>query len=620
VSDRHASRESTEARRIVAAVGCRLEFAAIVRAWFTVATGLAGVWLALLLVRRIAGLGPDWLTTETLLGLPVVALLIAFLVTCKPTEIEAARKIDTTCGASDLFLTIAQLSSSGGGYQVVVTEQAEQLAPGIRPSEIVPWKWQLPTVRLAAVAAVLVLASLFLPQLDPFGAAESANATVAVRRDLQESRRATSIRAAELSARRESAALADGTDKSLAELAAELRRLTDDRSAVSLKALDSRQRSVEARWREARNDKGVARLLENAQANQFLGQADSRSRQWAEELAKGQTDSLDEAFASLQDELETLAPSGDDVDRQERERLVRQQIAELQRFAGNQLESQFAETAMQRAMSQLDSMRIEPELKSEAAAAARESIELAQQEMHEIAQSADELASLERALSVIQSAKQLAQSGSSESAQNDESRIQEFVDQYAKLQGDMGKETSGDDQGGENEGMPNSPGQQVASTDGQSGLKDEAKSGATIQGRAADRSLNSSSGEGDGRAAGRENDRAQTAFRDARESLSLDESRRLLAMRRQGLSEAGEASEEYRKIVRSLQKRVSTAIEVEEIPPGYVSGIRRYFDSLDKTSQEGGPGKQDGPGGGPAAESDESPVADDSGEAADDSP
>lgn len=607
--------QCNSAERLTQRVVARLRISDICLTFSSTMYWLGAACLVALLIRRLCGVGPDWFVAEVLVVPPVLAVLIAFGTANKPTVVEAARSIDMTCRADDLFLTLAQLRSSGGGYEVVVAEQAEQLAAGIRPSEIVPWRWQRPAGRLAVGATVFVLAVAFLPQLDPFGAAESANTTVAVRRDLEESRRATSIRAAELTARREPAVLADGADESLAELAAELRRLTDDRSAVGLQDLESRQRSVEARWREARNDNSVARLLENAQANQFLGQADNESRQWTEELAEGQTDSLDEAFESLQDQLEELASSADDVDRQERERQARKQIAELQRFAGNQLESQFAETAMKRAMSQLDSMRLDPELKSEAAAAARESIDLAQQEMHEIAQKAEQLASLEQALNAIQSAKQLAQSGDDKPGQSDEARIQEFVDQYAKMQGEEGKDDSEYDQRGENEGMPKSPGPQVASTDGQSGSKDDAQSGATSQGRAADRSSNGSSGKGDGRAAAKENDRAETAFRDARETLSLDENRRLLTMRRQGLSEAGEVSEEYRELVRSLQKRVSTAIEVEEIPPGYVSGIRRYFDSLDQSSHE------DGLNGSPStAESEANPDVDGTGEAADDAP
>ena len=598
----------TSAERLVQRVVVRLRIAHFCFIFSATMCWLVAACLVALLIQRLCGVGPDWFTADVLAVLPVFAVLIAFGAGHKPTLVEAARKIDTTCGANDLFLTFVQLRSCGGAYQVVVSDQAEKLSVGIRSSEIVPWNSRRPVVRLAGGTVVFVLAMQFVPQFDPFGIEKSANTFVAVRRDLEESRRATSIRAAELSARRDSAALVDGRDEFLVELAAELRRLTDDRLAVSLPELESRQRVLVARWRAARNDQSVARLLENAQANQFWGRTDNGNRKWVEDVAEGQMDSLDEAFATLQDEFAELASSADDVDRQGLERHVRQQIAELQRFSGNQLESKFAETAMQRAMSQLDSMRLEPELESEAATAARESIELAQQEMHQIAQNAKDVALLEDALNAIQSAKQLAQSDSGKTSQSDGSRIQKFVDQYAKLQDEDGD--AGNDQRRENEDMPNSTGQQVASTGGQSESKDEAKSGVASEGKSAGRSTNSSFGQ----ATVRENDRAETAFRDARESLRLEETRRLLAMRRQGLSEVGEVSDEYRKLVRSLQRRVLTAIEVEEVPPGYVSGIRRYFDSLDQT------GQQDSFNGRHPVESADSSVAVDSGEAINDVP
>ncbi|MDA1166580.1 MAG: hypothetical protein O3B13_26080, partial [Planctomycetota bacterium] len=77
-----------------------------------------------------------------------------------------------------------------------------------------------------------------------------------------------------------------------------------------------------------------------------------------------------------------------------------------------------------------------------------------------------------------------------------------------------------------------------------------------------------------------ENDAVETAFRSERETLLIEPGRRLLLLRRTGLSEAGSSSQEYRLLVKSLQQRIDTAIEVEEIPPGYVSGIRAYFDAL----------------------------------------
>ncbi len=621
---REDSHQRPEARQLLDQVRGRLRLAEFTGRWLQAIFGIGSLALIALLIRRFGGVGPDWLTAEALVGLPVVALLIAVLMSRKPTVMETARKIDTFCGASDLFLTLVQLKSSAGEYQSVIVRQADLRAVEIVLSEVVRWHWHRPAVRLSIGAGVLTSVVLFLPQFDPFGAVDSSMAAVAVRRDFQDSRRQTTARLAELSTKRESAAVSRQLDKSLAELAAKLQQFAKDRSVTGLQDLDARQREVEAQWREARRVEVVSKLLDQAQATQFFESIDQQSRQWLQELAKGQTQSLDKTFDALAENLGELADSQGNAERQQLEKQVRQAMAELQRFAGNQLQSQSIKSAMKRATSQLDTARLDPALRSEAIAAAKESLELARAEIQDVASDAARLDSLEKALGAIQSAKQLAQQlaqqNSPESTGKNESTIQEFVEQYAKLQGEEGKQASGNDQRGEKVGMSDSPGQQVASADGQSGSNEEATAGAASQGRAADRSTNGSSDQGDGRGAAKENDRAETAFRDARESLSLDESRRLLSMRRQGLSEAGEASEEYRKIVRSLQKRVSTAIEVEEIPPGYVSGIRRYFDSLDQTSQQDGPGKQNGPGGGSTAESEKSPVVDGSGEAADDAP
>jgi hypothetical protein len=606
------SQQRPEAMQIVDRVIGRLQLAELTSKWLQAIFWIGLLVFGVLLSRRLCGLWPELFTVEILLWLPILTALIALCAAQKPTSLEAARKIDTFCGTSDLFLTLVQLKSAAGEYQSLPVQQADLLAAEIVPSEVVPWDWHRPVVRVGGGAAVLISAILFLPQLDPFGVAESGTAAVAARRNLQESRRETAIRAAELSAKHVSDTLTHGADESLAELAAELRQLTADRSASSLKSLEVRQREIEARWREARSDTGMVRLLEQAQSNQFFGGSDNRGRRWTEELAEGQTNSLDEAFESLRDGLEKLASAEDGVDRKALEKQVRQQMAELQRFAGNQLQSQSAEAAMKRAMSQLDSARLNPDLQTEAVEAARESIELGRGELHELAKNAEQLAAFEKALNAIQSAKQLTQDGTQQPSDKHQAAIQEFVEQYAKMEGEGAKQQG--DPSGDGEGKSKSQGQQVASAAGQSESKGSGKVGAKTHGQSENGASKDSAERGPGRSASRENNLAKSDFRDARERASLDTTRRLLAMRRQGLSDAGETSQEYRELVRSLQKRVSTAIEVEEIPPGYVSGIRSYFDSLDQESKQEGSRSVD------AGESKEGTTTDDSSEAADGAP
>lgn len=595
------SQETSKVQRLVDRVVARLWISAVGETWLRLMLWLGSACFAALLIRRLSGLGPEWSSAEVAFGVPVLAGLIAAIAAQRPTVLAAARKIDVCCETSDLFLTHAQLESSAGEYQSAIAQQAEVLAEELWPSVIVPWCWQRPVARLAIAVATLVLAFLFLPQLDPFGNVDSTTAAVAVRRDLQDSRRETAIRTAELSLRRASSELLNETEASLVELAAELRQLTADRTLTGFENLEDRQREIEAHWREARSDDGISRLLEQADSNQFFGASENRGKQWARELADGRTGSLDEAFESLQNRLEKLASAEDGVKRQALEKQVRQQIAGLQRFAGNQLQSQSAEAAMKRAMSQLDSARLNPDLETEATEAARDSIELGREELHELAKNAEQLASLEKALKAIQSAKQLTQDGTRQSSDQNQAAIQEFVDQYAMMEAEGAKQKG--DQVGVDEGKSKSPGQQVASAAGQSDSKGPGKGRVKSQGDSGNRASKISSERGPGRAASRENNLAKSDFRDARERANLDASRRLLAIRRQGISDTGETTQEYRQLVRSLQERVITAIEVEEIPPGYVSGIRSYFDSLDRLSEQSG-GSTDG-----SEESSEAPDA-----------
>jgi hypothetical protein len=604
-------------------VARRLWLARLGRTWATAMFWFGGVCFLMSLIRRPGGLDAGWFLVELLAGGALIAALFAFLVVRKSTVLAAARKVDASCEANDLFLTLVQLETASGEYQPVISQRADLRSASVVPSAVVPWHWQRPVAALFGGLGVLIAASLFLPQFDPFGNVGSATAAVAARQDLLESRHETTSRLAEISARRESAMFTDEVDQSLEKLAAELRQLTVDRFASGLKDLDVRQREIEARWREARSQNEVSRVLEQAQATQLLGEFDQRSRQWIAELARGQTRSVDEVFRSLSSDLEKLDSISDGAEREPLEKKIRQAMAELQRFAGNQLQSQPIEAAMKRAMSQLDSSRLNSSLQKESTQASQESLKLAQAELHEVANDTAQLASLEQALNAIQSAKQLAQQNASQSSEGvgkNEAAIHEFVEQYADLKGEAGNRPSengprsGVDPSPSAESQDGQPGQHVADSAGRSEPDSPGTGGRSTLESEANTSEGSSAQHGAGRSTARENQLSETGFRDSREAAALDAARRLMTMRRLGLADAGKSSQEYREHVRSLQKRVSTAIEVEEIPPGYVSGIRGYFDSLDERAAE----EQVTPG---DVRTSDAPVpASDSSEAADDVP
>ncbi|MEY3172832.1 MAG: hypothetical protein RLZZ436_745, partial [Planctomycetota bacterium] len=76
-------------------------------------------------------------------------------------------------------------------------------------------------------------------------------------------------------------------------------------------------------------------------------------------------------------------------------------------------------------------------------------------------------------------------------------------------------------------------------------------------------------------------------YKDERTRAQITAGKLLLSIRtREAASEKDFDPEELRKYensVSEIRNGVQAAIESEEIPPGYVDGIKQYFDSLDST-------------------------------------
>ena len=56
----------------------------------------------------------------------------------------------------------------------------------------------------------------------------------------------------------------------------------------------------------------------------------------------------------------------------------------------------------------------------------------------------------------------------------------------------------------------------------------------------------------------------------------------LLSLKTKGVTEGGEdAKLQYAEQIKIVKQGVSEAIDQEQIPPGYVDGIKKYFNDLD---------------------------------------
>ena len=57
-------------------------------------------------------------------------------------------------------------------------------------------------------------------------------------------------------------------------------------------------------------------------------------------------------------------------------------------------------------------------------------------------------------------------------------------------------------------------------------------------------------------------------------------------MKTKGLSDSGDITDaDYKRIVGEIQQSLDDVIEQEQIPPGYLGGIKKYFDTLDKEKE-----------------------------------
>ena len=78
-----------------------------------------------------------------------------------------------------------------------------------------------------------------------------------------------------------------------------------------------------------------------------------------------------------------------------------------------------------------------------------------------------------------------------------------------------------------------------------------------------------------------EDDSVKTKFTSEISKSALTAGKVLLSLKTKGQSDSGDARQNYRKSVKAIKQGVSEAIDKEEIPKGYIEGIKKYFNSLE---------------------------------------
>jgi hypothetical protein len=300
-------------------------------------------------------------------------------------------------------------------------------------------------------------------------------------------------------------------------------------------------------WRKLSNEKLKELLSHNAQGQEFGAISKDKLEKWTKELQEGSTKSLQQELEEIKKDLEELAKTDDPIKKAELEQKIKKRMKELSDFASDKVNSKPLTAALQRAMKQLETAKMEG-LDKESVEAAERSLDLTKLELKEIAQSAKDLKALEEALKVVQMAKQLNDQEKLDGEQAEGAQtIEEYAEFYSQLLAQLGMtegEGDGEDTGGE--GM------------GEGGIAPE-------------------------------DDSVETDFKTEQSKSAVTAGKVLLSVKTKGLSDKGDAKKEYRSLIQKVKQGYSEAILQEQIPPGYHDGIKRYFDNLDKNDTSGKP-------------------------------
>ena len=497
---------------------------------FLMAGGLYGVSL---LVSRLAGLLPDGFQPQTLLAIPAIALLASVVGHRRPTMVEVARTIDLRQGTKDLFLTVSLFEQASGDYKPLVVRDAESKAPSIAPQSVVPYHCRRQLLHAMAASAVLLAGVLFLPQFDPFGRVKAAEQTLRQREQLAESQEVTRLRAAQLKRRVEEGQESKEVGRAIQELKSSFQKMKPSSPKENLAELAQHQKLLGEAWRKITAERLKEALAKTGGQQEFGGADRDRLQKWTRELQQGSTESLDKELAKLQADLQKLSETQDPVEKSALEKKLKKNLRDLEEFASGPAGSKSLSAALQRAMQQLEMSNLQG-LSDEALQGVRESLELSELELQQLARSAKDLQRLEEALQSLQMAKRLNDGEKLDGAACSGCRsLKDYADLFAQLMGDLP---------GEGPGM-RGPGI------GQGGEAPE-------------------------------DDSLKTGFQTEQSKTALQAGKVLLSWKSKGESDRGDARQEYRTLVDNVKQGVSEAILQERIPPGYHEGIKKYFDSI----------------------------------------
>lgn len=537
------TQSTSAAEHLLTRVCRRMRLASLGRTCFIAFLSLCVLFAVALVTARLSGLIPGWLdpslsTWMMLASVPLLSLLVAVALHRRPSLPEAARLVDQSTGAKDLYLTLSLIDRSAGEYQPLVQRSADARATGVVPERILPFTWRRRYWHAVWVPAVVIVGVLFVPQLDPFGKVAKANLQVKRHEALADSKKATELRLVEVRRKLEEHEESNPTDEAIDELKLAFNKMIPTRKEDNQKVLMSEQKEIGKLWRQFSAERLKDLMSSSTMGDQQFGANEEETLQkWTEELQQGNAGGVQKELEDVKQLMQRLAQTKDPVQRAELMQQMKEKLERLDELAEDKLNNQELAAALDRAMQQLE-LSDQKDLSQEALESAMQSLELAEHELQDLEQAIKDMKELEQALKTIQQAKKVNESEKLDGEKTGECKtLEDYERYYAQLLAASGEEPN------DGNGL------------GQRGI-----------GRGGEAP---------------EDDSVETGFQAEQSKSAVVAGKMLLSMQQKGEAERGEVVRDYKSLVQTVKQGAMQALNTEQIPPGYHDGIKGYFDALE---------------------------------------
>ena len=507
--------------------------------------------VSVLVVRLMGLIPPARQQLPWLLIFPAAASLAAWMFHRRVERTAAARAVDQHARTNDLFLTLATLSSSAGEYQPLVEQSAAKAAARIVPAEVVPFKVERPMGMQASVLAVLALLVWLLPTLDPFGKVEAATKVDKQKKEVELIRKVVKTREEQLKSEVQVAEERETKiGDQMKELMGALRKMKPAETKPNSQVLQTNRQSLNELWKNVSSEELREMLSQSISDQQFGGSRAQKMNEWLKQLQEGNSEQLQQQLNQAQETMESMLEAKTPEERQKLASQLRKQLQDLKKFSSEKAGSPDLENALNQALKSLEAVAAkkpgegdedaqEAEMSAEAQQALRESLELSKKELQELARSAKDMKQLEEALKTLQQAEKLNKEGQLDGEQCEGCKsLSAYAEKYKQMM--AGRGTEGE-----------------AERDTPGGIQEE-------------------------------DDSDPEGYKDEKSKTQIQAGKVLLSIKtREAATEKDFDPEElkkYESTITEIKSGVQAAIENEQIPPGYVDGIKGYFDNLETTT------------------------------------